>query len=58
MQYIMMLKVTYSLYGLHEEFEGLSFGEGDFLVLIVEEVAIFRVLQDHVDILFIDDGIP
>lgn len=53
-----MLKVTYSLHGLHEEFEGLSFGEGDFLVLIVEEVAIFRVLQDHVDILFIDDGIP
>lgn len=43
MQNIVMLKITYSFDGLHEEFEGFGFGEGDFFVLVVEQVPIFCV---------------
>ena len=36
MEYIILVQITDTLEGLHEEFESLAFGEGNFFVLIVE----------------------
>ena len=58
MKYIILVQITDTLNSLHEEFESFTFGEGYFFILVVEEIAIFGVLQDHVDIVLVDEGIP
>ena len=58
MKYIILVQVTDTLNRLHEKFERFAFGKGDFFVLVVKQVPILGVLQNHVDIVLVDESIP
>ena len=52
------MQITDTLNSLHEEFESLAFRKCNFFILVVKQIPIFSILQNHVDIVLINEGIP
>ena len=54
MDYIIRMQILNALYGLGEEFKGLSLAEDGLRVLMVEEISPIGVLHDHMNALLVD----
>ena len=58
MDHILVVQILDAFEGLDEESEGFGLAEYIFGVLMVEKVASFGVLHDHVDDIILDDRVP
>jgi hypothetical protein len=55
---IVLVHIPDTLESLCEKSEGFGLTEGCFGVLVVEEIAVFSVVHDHVDGVILKEGVP